>query len=173
MPFKDPEDKRRYQQSYFGDYYKERGEAIKANVRARKRALREWFNDFKRTLICKHCGLKGADNPWAMEFHHRDPENKRDLVSYMVAQGYSKTRILDEADKCDVTCANCHRMTHYKDYQEKGQSVFQEAGSRPPRTEDTYTSKRQRRSRKKYREKRRQLREHDKNQEASDLDSGQ
>jgi len=174
MPFKDPADKRRYQQKYFREYYSnpEKREIIKIKVRQRKRELREWFTDYKRTLICVDCGITGKENPWAMEFHHTHPENKRDLVSYMVAQGYAKKRIMEEVAKCKVVCANCHRKHHYEESKENGTSVFQDVGGRPERDDDTYTSARERRSRQRFREQKRKWRSQDKDEEAADSDLG-
>ena len=44
-----------------------------------------------------------------MEFDHRDPAEKSQGVTRMVGRASLK-RIMAEVAKCDVVCANCHRM---------------------------------------------------------------
>jgi hypothetical protein len=43
-----------------------------------------------------------------MDFDHREPAMKRSGVTRMVGRA-GAARILEEAAKCDIVCANCHR----------------------------------------------------------------
>jgi len=43
-----------------------------------------------------------------MDFHHREPAMKRYGVTRMVGRA-GAALILEEAAKCDIVCANCHR----------------------------------------------------------------
>lgn len=54
---------------------------------------------------CQDCGYVGP----ALEFHHRDPSTKEFSVGEFNG---SLTRLLAEAAKCDLLCANCHRLRH-------------------------------------------------------------
>jgi len=46
-----------------------------------------------------------------MDFHHRDPSTKSFSVSQ--TRHYSLAVTLAEIEKCDLYCANCHRLvTH-------------------------------------------------------------
>ena len=60
----------------------------------------------------KPCGMCGGEFPAVcMDLHHRDPAEKEFILSselYMF--GFS--RIEKEIAKCDVLCANCHRLHH-------------------------------------------------------------
>ena len=59
-----------------------------------------------KSFPCVNCGIMYP--PCVMEFHHRDPETKVTTVS--------KIRLGDmesEAAKCDLLCANCHRLRHH------------------------------------------------------------
>lgn len=48
-----------------------------------------------------------------MEFDHRDPTTKLFSVTVAVsASKRSKGAILREIEKCDLVCANCHRLRH-------------------------------------------------------------
>jgi hypothetical protein len=56
---------------------------------------------------CEECGYNAATA--ALEFHHRDAGSKEFQISY---GGVSRKRLWDEAAKCDLLCANCHRLRH-------------------------------------------------------------
>lgn len=47
----------------------------------------------------------------ALQFHHRDPSAKRFMLS---GSGMTKAwkTVLEEADKCDLLCGNCHAEMH-------------------------------------------------------------
>lgn len=56
------------------------------------------------------CGIKYPK--YVMDFDHRDPVTKRFSIGADIGS-MSLTRIVEEAAKCDVVCANCHReRTH-------------------------------------------------------------
>ncbi len=57
--------------------------------------------------VCLHCGFDG--HPAAFDFHHRDPTQKDFMISSANA-GWE--RLKTELDKCDLLCANCHRVVH-------------------------------------------------------------
>lgn len=70
---------------------------------------------FKAQLValaggcCKVCGYK--NNYAALEFHHRDPSEKKfELAQIKHAQISNK--LLEELNKCDLLCSNCHRKAH-------------------------------------------------------------
>ena len=70
----------------------------------RRREIKKWLDDFKKTLKCNNC--------LCLDFHHRD-NNKKFNIGDATKSGYSKETIKTEIDKCDVLCANCHRILHY------------------------------------------------------------
>jgi len=52
----------------------------------------------------------GGDFPsCVMDFDHRDPTAKKYNVSQMLYR-FSWKKIQDEIEKCDLVCANCHRI---------------------------------------------------------------
>jgi hypothetical protein len=59
--------------------------------------------------VCKQCGWKEC--LWGLEFHHRDEKQK----SFVINENYSLSwdKLKSELDKCDLLCANCHRLAHY------------------------------------------------------------
>lgn len=60
-----------------------------------------------RDRPCMDCGETFA--PCAMDFDHRDPSTKQAAVTRMIGRA-GTARILDEVAKCDIVCANCHRL---------------------------------------------------------------
>jgi len=61
----------------------------------------------KQGCVC--CGYK--ENPYALDFDHLDPASKIDGVARMSTRNIEK--IKEEILKCQVLCANCHRIkTH-------------------------------------------------------------
>lgn len=71
---------------------------------------------YKKTKAIEYLGGKceicGYDkNISALDFHHRNPEEKEISVSSLYQ--YSWERMKEELDKCQLLCANCHRELHY------------------------------------------------------------
>ena len=44
------------------------------------------------------------------DWDHRDPAEKRASVSWLVHKGKGVQHVLAEIAKCDLRCANCHRI---------------------------------------------------------------
>jgi hypothetical protein len=88
-------------------YLKNRAKYIFKTHEAKKARVL-WFKDFKSNLACIKCG---EDHPACIDFHHPEGGKKGD-VSKMVRCA-SQERLLEEIDKCDVLCANCHRKEHW------------------------------------------------------------
>lgn len=63
--------------------------------------------DELRSVPCADCGERFA--PCAMDFDHREADAKGQGVTRMIGRA-GVARILDEAAKCDIVCANCHRL---------------------------------------------------------------
>lgn len=53
-----------------------------------------------------------------MDFDHRDGEKKISMVSTMAINGTS-AKMLAEIAKCDLVCANCHRIRTAKRMRER------------------------------------------------------
>jgi 5-methylcytosine-specific restriction endonuclease McrA len=81
-------------------------ESRKQRWRHQARALLEL-----RKVPCTDC--LQSFSPYSMEFDHRDPSSKRSDVMEMVSRA-GMAAILREVAKCDVVCANCHRMRTYE-----------------------------------------------------------
>lgn len=72
--------------------------------RSRNRAI---VNAYKLEKGCARCGFKA--HPAAMDLHHRDGDSKEFGISGRIA---SVEKLVVEMKKCEVLCANCHRIHH-------------------------------------------------------------
>jgi len=84
---------------------KDKLNAIRNNKRAQ---IRDWLRGYKN-VPCADCGNKYP--PTCMDFDHRDPSQKEfNLGSEAIREMYSLEKLQAEIDKCDIVCANCHRI---------------------------------------------------------------
>lgn len=81
-----------------GYYLRDRRDSVKER--------RDFIQKVKSETACKDCDKRF--HPVAMDFDHRG--DKTAGVAYMAQHGYSLERIKAEIAKCDVVCANCHRI---------------------------------------------------------------
>lgn len=93
------------------EWYRNNKDKHKKNVAA-SRALRVSKNrEIIRALKdfpCVDCGIKYPY--YVMDFDHKRGKKLAHLSSLA---GNSLERILDEITKCDLVCANCHRIRTY------------------------------------------------------------
>lgn len=64
---------------------------------------------------CEKCGYNKCYA--ALEFHHKDPNEKDFNISKFKCTNFEKNfeEIKKELDKCDLLCSNCHREEHWLD----------------------------------------------------------
>lgn len=73
----------------------------------------ESIRDMKSSVGCVRCSEK---HPACLEYHHVDPTDK----SFSIGEGiykYGKSTILNEIEKCEVLCSNCHKKLHWDEKQ--------------------------------------------------------
>ena len=107
MPYKDIVKRRECHKRYYlrnKQLYKEK------NIRRRDDLI-----NFVVALKKKPCMDCGVQYPYyVMDFDHRDRKTKLASINQMVNfHSYSKEKILVEIEKCDLVCANCHRIRTY------------------------------------------------------------
>jgi IS30 family transposase len=79
----------------------------------------KYVNNFRKRLKIKSVDYKGGKcikcgyNKCiaALEFHHRNPNNKDFEISSSKILSWNKIKI--ELDKCDLVCSNCHKEIHW------------------------------------------------------------
>jgi hypothetical protein len=78
---------------------------LKKKVRIKK--INDWYIDYKKNLCCGQCG---CNDYRVLDFDHIHGEKFMN-VSEMRGNGrFSKKKVLEEIAKCQVLCANCHRI---------------------------------------------------------------
>jgi hypothetical protein len=60
---------------------------------------------------CHECGFDSFKNPWLMDFHHINPEEKEYTISHKIRTSPFEM-IKEELDKCILLCSHCHRTLH-------------------------------------------------------------
>lgn len=114
VPIKDPEERRAYFREYSRKRYADPVKRViiiervgRANA-ARRVTFRERIQLIK-SQPCADCG--GTFDPVCMDFDHLDPTAKEFNISEAAASGnVGWERIEAEIAKCEVVCANCHRL---------------------------------------------------------------
>lgn len=94
-------------------YYYRNPEAMKARRVASQKSNCEFIDSFK--TACVRCG--NADKR-VLDFHHIDDSTKLFEVASRRVAGYAKNKIKAEIDKCEILCANCHRIHHWEEINE-------------------------------------------------------
>lgn len=78
----------------------------KQRTKAAKTKRRDYISEIKLYLGCKDCGYR--DHPDALEFDHLPGTVK--LFNIGDLKLHSLKKLHDEMAKCEVICANCHRV---------------------------------------------------------------
>lgn len=82
-------------------------------IKRGQRETRDYIQSLKKK--CSKCGYDKCIE--ALEFHHRNPDEKEGVLSQYSRRTFSpavKLLIDKEIKKCDILCANCHREEHSK-----------------------------------------------------------
>lgn len=97
----------RVQRAYNVRYYRANRTAELARVRSRQRATIEFLRSLRRVPCCD---CESTFEPFQMDFDHRSPHEKAFRLTSGRATLMARDRLVHEAAKCDVVCANCHRV---------------------------------------------------------------
>jgi hypothetical protein len=104
------------------EFYKQVGRPYNTMVYCKtcfnKRCIRRWILRKKKALeyknnCCKDCNICYPEYPYSVfEFHHIIPSEKQFNWTKLRLQPWDI--ISKELDKCDLLCANCHRIRHHE-----------------------------------------------------------
>lgn len=84
-------------------YYIDKASVSNDSANAKRKA---YVDKLKAETPCMDCGNNFP--PVAMDFDHRDGTEKYKNVSQLLK--YSWKKMLEEIQKCDIVCSNCHRV---------------------------------------------------------------
>ena len=97
---------------YYEVYKKKSGymERIAKYNKGHRQKRKKWII----MLMGNKCALCGKSyDEICYDFHHTDKTKREFPIGRLL--GYSKIRLLKEARKCIMVCANCHRIIHKKE----------------------------------------------------------
>jgi hypothetical protein len=95
---------------YQRDYRKKNRALVTKKAKDKRQAKLLFLIDYLGG-VCNSCCISYPSCVY--DFHHRDPSEKSFTIGEQM--GKSLTGLKLEADKCDLLCANCHRVLHSKD----------------------------------------------------------
>lgn len=95
----------------YADPVRQKAHLAKMARNRRERARLE-VQELKAKNPCSDCG--GFFHFSAMDFDHRDAQDKRVEISRIIGRGVCWTTLRAELEKCDLVCANCHRVREYE-----------------------------------------------------------
>lgn len=92
------------------DYYQRHRAIYSISNKQQSRQHREYVWSVS---IQKSCQVCGNDDKRVLCFHHRNPKDKKFAVLHTRAMTHSPEEIKAEIAKCDVLCANDHKIIHW------------------------------------------------------------
>lgn len=111
MPYKDRKEQLEYLKQYRKEWYRKNRKKQQENSKRWKKIRQEWFKNYKKNVVCNHCG---ESHIACIDFHHNEENSKEDTINGMVKRGLSISNLKKEIEKCTPLCSNCHRKLHYK-----------------------------------------------------------
>jgi hypothetical protein len=115
MPYKDPEVRKQKNRQYQATYYEKNKATVIATTKKSVKKYKDQWREYKATLACVKCG---QNHPATFDFHHIDSSTKEVSVNRLVKYRAFK-RAMEEVKKCLVLCANCHRIHHHEERENK------------------------------------------------------
>ena len=107
MSYKDIVKRREAHKRY---YVKNKALYAKKNIN-RRLVLAKFVLGLKQKP-CYDCGIQYPF--YVMDFDHNGKQEKLSSIARMSRNGFSEKKILEEIEKCDLVCSNCHRARTYK-----------------------------------------------------------
>jgi hypothetical protein len=96
-----------YNRSRYHDNRAENAERQRQNKKVRMDGIKADIRRLKEETPCLDCGESYA---WyVMDFDHVK-DKKSENISGLVRNGAARWRIFSEITKCEIVCANCHRV---------------------------------------------------------------
>lgn len=104
-------DKKQYDREWYFKNKERLRDTKNERVRKYRKEKRSYILEILKNSKCLNCGINDYR---VLEFDHRNPEEK----SFNLGDStkYTLDRIKKEIDKCDILCANCHRIKTIKQF---------------------------------------------------------
>lgn len=103
MPYKDKEVARKKRNEWWSKLPKERKDEKQKKSTARAKMVKVFIAEYKLKSGCIDCGYNKHHS--ALDFDHVNGDKK---INVCFAK--SRAQALDEIQKCEIVCSNCHRI---------------------------------------------------------------
>lgn len=95
-----------HSKEYYAKNKEKQKKQIYASRKIRIENTKKYIRELKESTPCKDCSKKYPY--YVMDFDHQ--HSKEFLISKATDEGISLEKIKKEIDKCEIVCANCHRI---------------------------------------------------------------
>ncbi len=112
MPLRDPEKRKAYHARYMKEvWYPKNRKKHLGYVRRNKGQVLAFIEQHKRSGQCADCGFSGKEFPFVLDFDHQDGgATKKFNIGSWRRSVLSIEAVEEEIKKCELVCANCHRI---------------------------------------------------------------
>jgi len=117
MPNSDPEIQKANQRKH----YQDNKSRYLDNQKRKRDKNKQFIAEYKKNKSCA-CG---ESHPACLEFHHTD-STKKDIQISRAMYDWGLKRLIEEVEKCELLCANCHRKVHYEEMKDSGVKLLYE-----------------------------------------------
>lgn len=99
-----------YCRSCHSNHYKDNADRHKKRVSDRNKRITKELQQLAFKYLLSGCVDCGETNVVVLEFDHIDPSGKEYNVADLLRRSGSAEKLIKEIEKCQVRCANCHRI---------------------------------------------------------------
>ena len=96
---------------YYQDNKKKHKQVVMKRTKQQRKKNQEFILEYLSKNYCIDCQ---ENDIRVLEFDHLPQFQKKENISTLVRNGYSIETIKKEISKCEVVCANCHRIRTHK-----------------------------------------------------------
>lgn len=117
MPLADPKKRREYHARYMKEvWYPRNKKKHLSYIKRNKERVSDYIERLKRKGRCADCGFSGKAYPYVLDFDHQDGGvSKKFNVGSWRRSVLSIESVQREIAKCELVCANCHRIRTFSD----------------------------------------------------------
>lgn len=120
MPLKDPQKRKEYHTKYMKEvWYPKNKKKHMEYVRKNTQRVVAYIEEYKKARKCLDCGFSGAKFPFVLDFDHIQGHEKKFNIGSWRHSALSISAIEREIAKCELVCANCHRIRTFSETRKK------------------------------------------------------
>jgi hypothetical protein len=111
MTIKDPSLRKQRHATYMREVWYPKNKAKHLSyVQRNKERVALYIERYKRERACADCGYQGEPHPYVLDFDHGRTSIKKFTIGSWTHSVLSINAIQKEIEKCELVCANCHRI---------------------------------------------------------------